>query len=166
MTHTQLGALIRGLVPALREYLAAGLHPLHERLTAVETRASIGEPGPPGPAGAPGRDGTLEGVTVKQIDRRTAQFCRADGSVLGAITMASLLDCGVYQSGREYEAGDGVTFGGSFFIAQEQTTSKPETDKTWRLAVKHGRDGARGLPGTNGTPGPKGDRGDPGRNFS
>lgn len=49
-------------------------------------------------------------------------------------------DCGVFQTGRVYRKGDGVSYAGSFFIAQEETTDKPETGKSWRLAVKRGRD--------------------------
>lgn len=48
---------------------------------------------------------------------------------------------GVWQSGSKYERADIVTFGGSSFIARRDTTSKPETDDSWTLFTKRGRDG-------------------------
>ena len=39
-----------------------------------------------------------------------------------------------------YSAGDAVTFDGSLFIAQQDTTDRPETSPAWGLAVKRGRD--------------------------
>jgi hypothetical protein len=53
-----------------------------------------------------------------------------------------LLDRGVWKEGRGYERGDGVTWRGSFWIAQKETSAKPdEASSDWRLAVKRGRDG-------------------------
>lgn len=49
-------------------------------------------------------------------------------------------DCGVWKAGTEYLQGDGVTWGGSFWVAQKTTAGKPE-DGDFRLAVKRGRDG-------------------------
>jgi hypothetical protein len=53
---------------------------------------------------------------------------------------------GVYQSGKQYEKGDIVTFGGSWFIAARDTTEKekPEASAAWVLCVKRGRDGKDG----------------------
>jgi hypothetical protein len=64
-----------------------------------------------------------------------------------------LLEQGIYSAGRSYEKGDGVTFGGSYWIAQTDTTLKPGENSDWRLAVKKGRDGKDGL------------KGDPGKNL-
>ena len=50
-------------------------------------------------------------------------------------------DVGVWTEGRSYLQGDGVTWAGSFWIAQEDTADKPDIGKGWRLAVKRGRDG-------------------------
>lgn len=52
-----------------------------------------------------------------------------------------VIDRGVYKQGEKYIRGDGVTFGGSWFIAQCDTEAKPEESQDWRLAVKRGRDG-------------------------
>lgn len=48
------------------------------------------------------------------------------------------------MSGGSYEQGDGVTFAGSFWIAQKDTSSKPGESSDWRLAVKRGQDGRDG----------------------
>lgn len=52
-----------------------------------------------------------------------------------------LRDCGVWAEGASYLKGDGVTWGGSFWTAQDDTSDKPDGSKSWRLAVKKGRDG-------------------------
>lgn len=129
---------------------------------------SPGERGEKGQDGAPGRDGTLEGASLEQLDERSWRLVRADGTALTGIFRApTVLDRGVYQAGRTYEKGDGVTFGGSFWIAQDATGEKPGDGATkWRLAVKKGSDGREGKPGRDGSQGPKGDKGDPGRNYT
>lgn len=123
--------------------------------------------GEKGQDGAPGRDGTLEGAGLEQIDERAWRLVRADGAPLsGVVKTPSVLDRGVYQAGRTYEKGDGVTFGGSFWIAQDVTSEKPGDGATkWRLAVKAGREGREGKPGKDGMSGPKGERGEPGRDY-
>jgi hypothetical protein len=51
-----------------------------------------------------------------------------------------VLDAGVWREGKAYEAGDGVTWAGSYWIAQKDTAAKPDSGDGWRLAVKRGRD--------------------------
>ncbi|KRD71442.1 hypothetical protein ASE45_06430 [Lysobacter sp. Root96] len=60
-----------------------------------------------------------------------------------------LIDRGVFKDGAGYQRGDGVTWGGSFWIAQvDKADSKPDAGNgQWRLAVKKGRDGKEGPPG-------------------
>jgi len=76
-------------------------------------------------------------------DGRTVVLSFARGDVRKAfeIGFPVVLDRGVFKDGQTYEPGDGVTWAGSWWIAQEKTESKPGTDPTWRLAVKRGRDG-------------------------
>lgn len=51
-------------------------------------------------------------------------------------------DKGVYRTEAEYMKGDGVTWAGSWWIAQvDKPTDKPGISEQWRLAVKRGRDG-------------------------
>jgi hypothetical protein len=53
----------------------------------------------------------------------------------------TVIDRGVWREGKTYLPGDGVTWAGSFWICQEETSEKPDGGKGWRLAVKKGRDG-------------------------
>ncbi len=55
-----------------------------------------------------------------------------------------VLDAGVWKDGTAYSQGDGVTWAGSFWIAQADTGAKPGDSEDWRLAVKRGRDGKDG----------------------
>ena len=55
--------------------------------------------------------------------------------------LAVVLDAGIWKEGSTYAAGDGVTSGGSFGIAQAPTSAKPGKSDEWRLAVKRGNDG-------------------------
>jgi hypothetical protein len=69
------------------------------------------------------------------------RFARGDVSKEFRLTMPVVIDRGVYQSGKQYEQGDAVTWGGSMWIAKEATEAKPDSGEGWRLAVKRGRDG-------------------------
>lgn len=60
------------------------------------------------------------------------------GTKESKIRLPAIIDRGIWDQAT-YEKGDGVTYDGSFFIAQCDTSSKPGTDDTWRLAVKRGR---------------------------
>ena len=63
-----------------------------------------------------------------------------------------VIDQGIYKEGSTYVAGDGVTWGGSYWIAQSETKAKPDSlDSGWRLAVKKGRDGKDGRHGIDKT---------------
>jgi integrin beta 3 len=83
-----------------------------------------------------------QGVVVKELRHQTA----------------ALIDRGVWESGRAYQRGDAVSWGGSLFIAQQATAAKPgtaeEDSRAWRLAVKRGGEGKPGKPGPPGPPGP------------
>lgn len=54
---------------------------------------------------------------------------------------AAMVYRGTHQSGREYDAGDAVTYGGSLFVAQRDTASPPGDGDSWKLAAKRGKDG-------------------------
>jgi hypothetical protein len=73
-------------------------------------------------------------------------FCRGDVSREFTIRLPRFKDMGVYREGQAHQKGDGVTFGGSFWIAQvDDPPGKPgDPDSGWRLAVKKGRDGKDG----------------------
>lgn len=72
------------------------------------------------------------------------------------LTFPVVIDRGVWKEKRDdgflYEKGDGVSFGGSFWIAQvDDPQGKPEVSKDWRLAIKRGRDGKDGRNGIDKT---------------
>ncbi|WP_051469627.1 hypothetical protein [Chelativorans sp. J32] len=102
-----------------------------------------------GKDGEPGVDGLGFDDMTEELadDGRTIvrRYQRGDQVKEFRHTMAVVLDRGVYKAGSTYQAGDGVTYGGSFWIAQEETAEKPDSGKGWRLAVKRGRDGKNAL---------------------
>ena len=189
MTRNDLTAIVRGLSPVLKDFMAVmaakerGLdgavgpvgpqgNPGRDGQPGVPGRdgkdGSVGERGEKGLDGAPGRDGTLEGATIEDVDERTIRILRPDGSELGRKTFPVPIYRGVYVAGASYAKADSVTFGGSVWIARDATSDKPGDGATnWVLAVKHGRDGREGKAGKDSTvPGPRGEKGDPGRNYS
>lgn len=86
---------------------------------------------------------SLTDFEVEQIDLRTLVLSFVAGEVRHSyeVSLGGFIDRGVFKDGETYELGDAVTWGGSLWIAQCETTAKPETNGDWRLAVKRGRDG-------------------------
>ena len=70
----------------------------------------------------------------------------AVGDSVHEIKTAIVLDAGAWKEGVTYAAGDGVSLGGSFYIAQTATSAKPPSGDVWRLAVRAGRDGRDSRP--------------------
>jgi integrin beta 3 len=125
---------------------------------------------PPPTNGADGADGLgFDEITVEHDGERTFAFVGRSGDrvkQLGAATVPVVLDRGVYTVGKTYDKGDGVTWGGSFWIAQEPTSAKPgesgPQSRAWRLAVKKGSEGKAGPQGAQGLKGDRGEKGDKG----
>ncbi len=113
-----------------------------------------GKDGAPGLNGKDGKDGIT--FTAKDITRR--EYVEADRLVRLTFGDLEPLDVpcytpsylGVWTEGKAYGAGDCVTWGGSMWIAREDTTAKPglptPESRTWVLAVKRGADGKKGGP--------------------
>ncbi len=100
-----------------------------------------------GDDGKPGADGLgFDDLSVEYDGEKTVtlKFVRGEQSKEFPLVLPVVIDRGVFSEGKTYEPGDGVTWGGSFWIAQETTTEKPDSAKGWRLAVKKGRDGKDG----------------------
>lgn len=100
-----------------------------------------------GDDGKPGADGLgFDDLSVEYDGEKTVtlKFVRGEQSKEFSLVLPVVIDRGVFSEGKTYEPGDGVTWGGSFWIAQETTTEKPDSAKGWRLAVKKGRDGKDG----------------------
>jgi len=123
---------------------------------AIGPPGADGRNGEPGQKGEPGRNASdltyLQDYAAEQVGRalKTATFSTPDGGrtlrlavgeAVHEIKTAIVLDAGVWKDGTAYVAGDGVTLGGSFFIAQTATSAKPGGSDDWRLAVKRGNDG-------------------------
>lgn len=75
---------------------------------------------------------------------RTTRY--SDGrELVRVIRTALVIDRGIFKAGTDYAKGDGVTFGGSYWIKQaDGAVGKPGEDSGWRCAVKRGRDGKDG----------------------
>lgn len=95
----------------------------------------------------------VEGIADLRIEQDGRQFTlvartSSGEEVAKSVKVAALVDRGVFKMDEPYEAGDGVTWGGSFFIAQKDgpggRPGEPGCDG-WRLAVKRGRDGTKGV---------------------
>lgn len=113
-----------------------------------------GPRGPRGERGIDGRDGKdgkdgRDGVATKDellalvkeaVDERVAAEVETRvAEVLKA--WPKPVYKGVWKADSEYELGNLVTWGGSLFHCNETgTKAKPETDGSWTLAVKRGRD--------------------------
>jgi hypothetical protein len=126
---------------------------IRERIAAVEVRAQIpGPPGSPGKDGKDGKDGVdglgFDELAMDQKDDRsiTVKAVRGDRiKEIGTARFPVQIQRGVYVEGKSYELGDLVTWGGSQWHANEETTSKPgDGSKAWTLVVKRGRDGKDG----------------------
>jgi collagen triple helix repeat protein len=122
-----------------------------------------GDPGGKGEKGEPGRDGRdaadlalLRGFIVEQVAAEISEifkaasltspdFGRTLSATLGGktheIKTAIPIHVGLWKENTAYLAGDGVTHGGQFFIAQGDTTAKPLASTQWQLVVQRGRDG-------------------------
>jgi len=104
-----------------------------------------GAPGAPGTNGVDGKDGK-DGLGFDDLDLAIAddgiaiKFQRGDE--VKAFALPVPVDCGVYNPIKTYRKGNGVTWGGSYWIAQKDGPGKPDTpDSGWRLAVKRGQNG-------------------------
>lgn len=126
---------------------------LRERVAVLEVRAPM-----PGPAGLNGKDGA-DGLgfddmhEVMEDGGRTIRrrYIRGDRVKEFVHKTAVQIQRGVYVEGKSYEPGDVVTWGGSQWHCNEETTTRPGDGlKAWTLIVKRGRDGRDGkdAPGT------------------
>jgi hypothetical protein len=135
----------------------------------VGDRGPQGEKGLDGSHGKDGKDGRdgLDGFGFDDLDlvhdERGVFFKFTRGDRVKEFRVPTIYDRGVWREQKQYFAGDGVSYGGSFWIAQADTTEKPGIGVTkWRLAVKKGSDGKQGPTGPMGPMGPKGTLGGPG----
>lgn len=113
----------------------------------------VGKDGIAGRDGANGKDGlSVEGRELA-YDGETGEIIerwRAAGEVKEfRYPAVGIRQRGYWRDGTACKAGDGMTHGGSFWIAKRDNTSKPcpENADDWYLCVRKGRDGERGPAG-------------------
>jgi hypothetical protein len=105
----------------------------------------VGKDGNPGKPGADGFGFDDMDVSYDGEKTITLRFAKGERTKEFAFEIPVVIDRGVFREGSEYKAGDGVTWAGSFWIAQKHTCAKPDTGEDWRLSVKRGRDGRDGM---------------------
>lgn len=111
-----------------------------------------GADGKDGSNGADGKDG-LGFDDLDMVDSDDGLMLRfARGEVVKEFRLPVVIDRGVFDASKTYSKGDGVTWAGCFWIAQDTTEGKPDGGKGWRLAVKKGRDGRDGVIKANNGP--------------
>jgi hypothetical protein len=72
----------------------------------------------------------------------TVSLKAGDRVVEKTVRVPAVLDRGVFSPEKAYEKGDGVTYGGSFYITQvDDPRGVPGGSPDFRLAIKKGRDG-------------------------
>lgn len=131
----------------------------------VDLGAVVGEDGESGKDGEPGKDGR-DGLGFDDLDvlfdgQRTFTFKMQRGEVVKEFQfdVPMMIYRGIYQKDAAYHPGDCVTWSGSLWHCQAETTEKPgEKTAGWKLCVKSGRDGKDGMRGE------RGERGAPGAN--
>lgn len=131
------------LTPAF-EAKAAGWQLEFERRAADVLRGAIDKmPAPAhGQDGRDGKDGFSPDDFEVTLDGRVFTFALRCGErvVTREIKVPFPVDRGVYRTGTLYEKGDVATFGGSQWIALNDTRDKPPSDN-WRCQVRRGQDG-------------------------
>ena len=100
-----------------------------------------------GKDGEPGKDG-MDGLGFDDMDMVVADdgvaLVFARGEQKKAFALPIVFDRGVFKADTAYRKGNGVTWGGQFWIAQKDNPEgKPDASSDWRLAVKKGRDAPR-----------------------
>lgn len=105
----------------------------------------IGKDGEPGKDGRDGFGFDDMDVAVLEDDRTIElAFRRGEEEKAFTLKWPTVIYRGVWKEG-DYAAGDSVTWGGSLWIAEKDTSAKPDTaEGGWKLAVKKGRDGKNG----------------------
>lgn len=97
-----------------------------------------------GKDGDPGKTFTLDDFDIVQYpDRRTFKFCFTRGEVMHSFEFAlpTPIYRGVFKDGGAYEIGDMVTWAGSMWHCDKDTSEKPGASDAWSLAVKKGQNG-------------------------
>jgi hypothetical protein len=147
MLHKALEAAMQKAMPDVISKAAALVPAGRDGLPGNPGRQGPrGEDGIDGKDGMPGRDGlAVESIRCEVIDRRTQKLVlrASDGSEFEApiVLEGMVIDAGIHKTGEQYDKGDAVTRGGSYWVANVNTKATPGESTDWRLVVKRGRDG-------------------------
>lgn len=92
----------------------------------------------PGPKGDPGERGADGIATRAELDELVEQR-------FGELQVRTFADVyqGVYEPNRTYTRGLLTTWGGSLWLSQSDTKTKPGESPDWKLVVKKGSDGRK-----------------------
>jgi|ERR1041385_980172 chitodextrinase len=108
-------------------------------------------------------DGEANFEVVRDPDLRTFSFKRTltSGRTFEfTFKTPVMIYRGIWREGQAYSQGDTVTWAGSTWHCNaDSTTAKPGDGADWQLSTKRGQDGKAGLPGKDGERGPQGERG-------
>lgn len=129
-----------------------------------------GEPGPPGRDGLngePGKNGRdfdlkfFESIAYDSERGFIWRFIDGDFVKEHVVSVPAIIHKGIWDADVIYPAGSCVTYGGSMWIAKQETKgARPglstEESRVWILSVKVGRDGKQGPPGEKGMDGKDG----------
>lgn len=140
LTAKEKTELAESMLPHMREAHAKWALDFERNATDVMLKAVAAIPEPKD--GAPGIG--WEDMHVEHDGKRMVSFVwkKGDAEHRADIVIPAVIDAGFFKEGQTYEHGDGVTFGGSYWIAQKATDAKPEVgSEFWRLSVRRGRDG-------------------------
>ncbi len=139
---------------------------VHKVGVVVGRTGDMGQKGADGTNGRDGIDGLgFDDMTWEYDGDRTLTVKWQRGEVVKTFPICApwTIYRGIYQEGQTYERGDSVTYGGSQWIAKQDTTAKPglatEDSRAWQLAVKVGREGKVGPQGPAGKDGANGRNG-------
>jgi hypothetical protein len=147
---------VAALADVIEVVVKAALGPVMSRLRALETAAidtantvaSIGArppiPGPTGPAGADGLGFDDYAIDFDGERTVTHRWARGDARMEHVIKLPTMIYRGVYVGGKVYDRGDCVTWAGSLWHCNVETTTRPgDGSPAWTLAVKRGRDATK-----------------------
>lgn len=144
------------ITPIVELAVTRGILDLERRAADTLQRAIDRIPVPKdGASGKDGVDGL--GFDDMQVDfdgerAISLKFIRGDVVKSFEFEIPTVIDRDVYQDAVPYAKSDGVSYGGSWWIARKDLPEgKPGTSPDWRLAVKRGRDGRDGRDGIDKT---------------
>jgi len=85
-------------------------------------------------------DGAIEWIRREVYTPLKGRIEALEKEVEALQERGALKYCGTFKAGTDYEKGDAITYGGSLWVALNDTTAEPP-GPDWCLAAKKGKDG-------------------------